>query len=221
MPAAFTGAIRPESIQQNSGNAKQIGQHRDRSAPRHRHRFHVVRDRRQKEKNGLVAGHDQKQNRTQQQRLLRAKRGEDMHAPRRHLLVFFLLQLSSEPALLIVRKPARLMHAISQVEQREHTQQHRRHTFEEEHPPPSMHAAPMHVLQNPTRERRTDHHRQRLRHHEPRLRARAVFVPKPMRQIHNHAREETGFRRAQQKTRRVELRCCRNKAGQSRDQRPT
>ena len=75
-------------------------------------------------------------------------------------------------------------------------------------------------LQQPPRDRRPQYRGQRNCHHKHRVGSCAILSQKPVRQVNQHAGEETGLRQPQQETKPVELRGIPNEACQDRHQAP-
>lgn len=92
--------------------------------------------------------------------------------------------------------------------------------FQDEDPAPAVQAIPVDCFENPAGERGAHDNGQRLRHHEPGLRASAIFGAKPVGEIHDNAREEACLRGAQQKSGRIELRLCFDEAAERGHQAP-
>lgn len=94
-----------------------------------------------------------------------------------------------------------------QVLQHEQPRNDRGNTFNNEQPlPVGQVAHTLHSVQNQAGQRSADDASERERGHEQPVDARPVFGRKPIGEIKHHAREEPGFKYAQQKAHDVELR---------------
>src|SRR5215472_18612310 len=98
------------------------------------------------------------------------------------------------------------MRPVCQIEQSDETEQYGGTAYQNEDPAPTAPRMPMDIVQNPARNGNAAGNGHRLRQHEIPLRFGAVLAAKPVGKKHDHAREKTRLRDAEQQPQRVELR---------------
>src|SRR5574337_460593 len=115
------------------------------------------------------------------------------------------LQLAGEPGFLIFAQPLRLLRLVGQAEETDPAEDHRRQSFQEEHPAPAAPVQPVHVIHDPGAHRRAGDVGHRDRGGEQRHRRGEFLAAEPVGQIDDDAREETGFGHPQEETQDVQL----------------
>src|SRR5450432_354329 len=99
----------------------------------------------------------------------------------------------------------RLLRTTRQQQVRRDAKNNRRQSFEDEQPAPAGEMQPVHAIENQSGNRRSKNVGDWLRDHEECNGPSLLSLPKPVGQIEQNAREKSGLRHAQQKSRGIEL----------------
>ncbi|RMT42420.1 hypothetical protein ALP48_05438 [Pseudomonas syringae pv. solidagae] len=207
MPAALIAQVGGAADQQHEHACHQVRHGADPADHECIAETEVLDDRRQPEIDRVDAALNAEVDKAQDPYERHAQHGSHRAFAVHRTAQFIVGDIGLDPLTLSGRQPVGILDLVAQQNEGQHTQRHRRHALNQEHPLPAGHAAlaRSEMIENPSGKRAAQQAGDRDGRHEQCHDPPATLIRIPAREVQHDAGEETGLCHTGQKAQHVEL----------------